>query len=126
MAYGMLSAKLCELDDDICRLHGRIQQGAENLDSEIRAAELELEESQKYLNEKLVFSRSEAVQNIAKVYRTIEDALAREQTELKELTADERLLLAEYSLDFAMLAARKAVLQSLRAIKSSENEDRSK
>lgn len=123
MAYGMLSAKLCELDDDICRLHGRIQQGAENLDSEIRAAELELEESQRSLNERLAFSRSEAVQDIAKIYRRIENALSSEQ---KELSADERLLLAEYSLDFAMLAARKAVLQSLRAIKSSENEDRSK
>ena len=123
MAYGMRSAKLCELDDDICRLHGRIQQGAENLDSEIRAAELELEESQRSLNERLAFSRSEAVQDIAKIYRRIENALSSEQ---KELSADERLLLAEYSLDFAMLAARKAVLQSLRAIKSSENEDRSK
>lgn len=123
MAYGMLSAKLCELDNDICRLHGRIQQGAENLDSEIRAAELELEESQRSLNERLAFSRSEAVQDIAKIYRRIENALSSEQ---KELSADERLLLAEYSLDFAMLAARKAVLQSLRAIKSSENEDRSK
>ena len=123
MAYGMLSAKLCELDDDICRLHGRIQQGAENLDSEIRAAEIELEESQRSLNERLAFSRSEAVQDIAKIYRRIENALSSEQ---KELSADERLLLAEYSLDFAMLAARKAVLQSLRAIKSSENEDRSK
>lgn len=123
MAYGMLSAKLCELDDDICRLHGRIQQGAENLDSEIRAAELELEESQRSLNEKLAFSRSEAVQDIAKIYRRIENALSSEQ---KELSADERLLLAEYSLDFAMLAARKAVLQSFRAIRSSENEDRSK
>lgn len=123
MAYGMLSAKLCELDDDICRLHGRIQQGAENLDSEIRAAELDLEESQRSLNERLAFSRSEAVQDIAKIYRRIENALSSEQ---KELSADERLLLAEYSLDFAMLAARKAVLQSLRAIKSSENEDRSK
>lgn len=123
MAHGMLSAKLCELDDDICRLHGRIQQGAENLDSEIRAAELELEESQRSLNERLAFSRSEAVQDIAKIYRRIENALSSEQ---KELSADERLLLAEYSLDFAMLAARKAVLQSLRAIKSSENEDRSK
>lgn len=123
MAYGMLSAKLCELDDDICRLHGRIQQGAENLDSEIRAAELELEESQRSLNERLAFSRSEAVQDIAKIYRRIENALSSEQ---KELSADERLLLAEYSLDFAMLAARKAVLQSLRAIRSSENEDRSK
>lgn len=39
MAHGMLSAKLCELDDDICRLHGRIQQGAENLNPEIKAAE---------------------------------------------------------------------------------------
>ncbi len=126
MAHGMLSAKLCELDDDICRLHGRIQQGAENLDSEIRAAELELEESQRSLNERLAFSRSEAVQDIAKIYRRIENALSSEQTELKELSADERLLLAEYSLDFAMLAARKAVLQSLRAIRSSENEDRSK
>ena len=123
MAYGMLSAKLCELDDDICRLHGRIQQGAENLDSEIRAAELELEESQRSLNERLAFSRSEAVQDIAKIYRRIENALSSEH---KELSADERLLLAEYSLDFAMLAARKAVLQSLRAIRSSENEDRSK
>ena len=123
MAYWMLSAKLCELDDDICRLHGRIQQGAENLDSEIRAAELELEESQRSLNERLAFSRSEAVQDIAKIYRRIENALSSEQ---KELSADERLLLAEYSLDFAMLAARKAVLQSLRAIRSSENEDRSK
>lgn len=124
MAHGMLSAKLCELDDDICRLHGRIQQGAENLDSGIRAAELELEESQRSLDEKLAFSRSEAVQDIAKIYRRIENALS--SSEQKELSADERLLLAEYSLDFAMLAVRKAVLQSLRAIRSSENEDRSK
>lgn len=124
MAHGMLSAKLCELDNDICRLHGRIQQGAENLNPEIKAAELELEKSQRFLDEKLTFSRSEAVQDIAKVYRTIENALS--SSEQKELSADERLLLAEYSLDFAMLAVRKAVLQSLRAIRSSENEDRSK
>lgn len=64
------------------------------------------------------------MQDIAKVYRTIENALS--SSEQKALSADERLLLAEYSLDFAMLAVRKAVLQSLRAIRSSENEDRSK
>ena len=128
MAHGILAVKLCELDDMICRLHGRIHLSESSntgeLDEEIARAERELYELQSSVSGKLSFSQSEAVSRISRKYRAVETALESIESDDPPASPDERILNAEYSLDFAMLAAEKAVLESLLAIRSSMDEDR--
>ena len=130
MGHGILSVKLCELDEAVCRLHGRIHlsesRNPEELDEEIARAERDLYELKSAVSGKLRFSQSAAVSRISRKYMAVEEALRSAASDDVQPSSDERLLIAEYYLDFAMLAAEKAVLESLMAIRSSMDEERRK
>ncbi len=130
MAHEILSVKLCELDDCICRLHGRIHLSESSdykaLDDEIRKMEKECKESRQALSDKLHHSKSDSVVKLSNAYDTVEDVI--KDLELYkdgQWSADDRILLAEYSLDFALLAAETALHKSLEAIKAFKDEQRS-
>ena len=97
-----------------------------NIDEEIARAERELYELKSAVSGKLRFSQSAAVSRISRKYMAVEEALRSAATDDEQPSSDERLLIAEYYLDFAILAAEKAVLESLMAIRSSMDEDRRK
>lgn len=125
MAHEILTVKLCELEDQLARLSGRIHlsetAGHDRLRQEIGALSKECAEGELILQKKLQLSRAEMVATLAAAYREIEQVIQRAKEALEDPAAgrdgaEEKLLLAEYALDFAVQAARRALLLSMEAI----------
>ena len=129
MPHEILSVKLCELDEEISQLHGRIllsqTAGHERLQEEIQALRRECDAQEFTIRNRLQHSRTEWVRPMAEAFDQV-DRIIRSALEeaslpapdefLQEATAEEQLLLAEYMLDFALQAADRALLASLTAI----------
>lgn len=129
MAHEILSIKLCELEDQIIRLLHRIRLSETidqvQLEREIKALKQECEENELTMEEKLQLSRAEIVSVIAQTYAEMQQALQKNNDALRDrdsrsldsdAKSEERILLAEYALDFAVQAANRALLLSLEAI----------
>ena len=119
------SAKLYELDREFGLLHGSISSAKtasrEQLGQELARLRQKNEADRLAFQTKLKFSRSPMVGKLASSYETIEAFIDRERAEQdgpfsevwrRGLSAEEALLLAEYSLDFAAQAANHALLLS--------------
>lgn len=129
MAHEILSIKLCQLEERVERLHRRIRlsetENHAQLRREIDQMEAECLTSEAALREKLQHSRSPLVSVLNQGYSQMEQliqtsqrqmqALARENPD-REIQMEEKLLLAEYALDFAHQAADRALLVSLEAV----------
>lgn len=131
MPHEILSVKLCELDEKIARLHSRIQlsetAGKERIQAEIESLQNECAETELILRNKLQFSRANVLAGLSEFYQDAEQLIQQAKEKLKHSSADgqgktlnveEKLLLAEYSLDFAVQAANRALLASLEAIEA--------
>ena len=128
MPHEILSVKLCELDEQIARLHSRIHlsetAGHERLRLEVEALQKECAETELTLCNKLHFSKAAVVTRLSEFYDKVEEIVRQEtltppvESQDKDLAAEEKLLLAEYALDFAMQAANRALLTSLKAIET--------
>ena len=129
MAHEILTVKLCELEDQLARLSSRIHltetANREQLHQEIRALSQECAETALTLQRKLRLSRAEVVATLAKTYGEIERIIQEAKSELEEQSihrrdadyaAEEKILLAEYALDFAVQASNRALLLSMEAI----------
>ena len=129
MAHEILSVKLCELEDQFSRLSSRVHlsetAGHEQLQQEMMALSKECAETKLTLQKKLQMSKAEMVAVLASTYKEIEQALQTSRLKLQEQAADrdhsdalaeEKILIAEYALDFAALAANRALLLSMEAI----------
>lgn len=129
MAHEILTVKLCELEDQLSRLSSRIHL-SETADHprllrEIRALSRECDETELTLRTKLRRSRAEMVSVLADCYGDVEQTIHKAEEALKEqilrsgnpeAAAEEKILLAEYALDFAIQAANRALLLSMQAI----------
>lgn len=133
MAQEILGVKLCQLDDKISRLHSYIHQsqmvGSDHLCREIEAVRQECTASESVLKERLEHSKSSLVSVLAQSYRQAEQIIQNEREALWQHTTDdpetaleEKLLLAEYALDFAYLASERALLLSLEAIAAQQSQ----
>lgn len=129
MAHEILSIKLYELEEQIARLLSRIElwESADNaqLKKAIKALELECEENEQSLKKKLELSRSGIVSTIAHTYGQIEAVIHQCKADLQtkaeqrtepDLEAEEKILLAEYALDFSVQAANRALLLAMEAM----------
>lgn len=129
MTHEILSVKLCELEEQISRLSSRIHlsetAGHDQLRQEIRALSKECTETELTLREKLRLSKAEVVATLAKAYEEVEQLIQKAKSELETQAAsrddgdaavEEKILLAEYVLDFAVEAANRALLLSMEAI----------
>lgn len=129
MAHEILSVKLCELDDQLSRLSSRIHlsetAGHDQLRQEIDALTKECAETELTLQKRLKLSKAEAVATLASTYGEIEQIIQRAKSTLKaqavcrkdaDYEAEEKILLAEYALDFAVQEANRALLLSMEAI----------
>lgn len=129
MAHEILTVKLCELEEQFARLSSRIhrseQADRDALRQEILALSEECAKTERTLREKLQLSRAEVVATLAASYEEIEEiirqttaALAKQAAgrEDADFESEEKILLAEYALDFAVQAANRALLLSLEAI----------
>lgn len=142
MAHEILSIKLYELDEKIRRMHSRIHLSEtaqhSQLAEEISSLQKECRESELMLRRALEFSRAGAVSRLSAAYTEVERIIQKVKDEINEQiqekegetpSVEEKILLAEYALDFAMQAANHALLISMEAIDAQmrlqENEERS-
>lgn len=131
MAHEILSLKLNELEDRLGKLHSRIHLSEtadhSRLCREIEALRLEGAQSELALRKKLELSKSEYVSVLYTAYEQVQQLIQETGTKIQVLArqrpdpaslAEAKLLLAEYSLDFAHQAADTALLISMDAIGS--------
>lgn len=144
MAHQILAAKLCELDQKIGRLHSRIRlcetEDPEEIRRELDSLRRECQVERGALRDRMRFSRSPAAARIAGTFDQIAEILERARQEARreaedgppegtlpveklpegtlreKMLPEERILLAEYMLDFALQSADEALLASLEAI----------
>ena len=129
MAHEILSVKLCELEEQLARLSSRIHLSEtadrQQLQQEIQALCRECAETELTLQTKLQRSKAEIVSILADSYAEVEQSAQKAKAALQEQalcrddsedTAEVKILLAEYALDFALQAANRAVLLSMEAI----------
>lgn len=129
MAHEILSVKLCELENQLARLNSRIHLSEtadhDRLRQEITTLSKEFAESELTLQKKLQFSKAEIITALANNYGEIEQIIQKATSELEKHTSssvnadtatEQKILLAEYALDFTFQAANRALLLSLEAI----------
>lgn len=141
MAHEILSIKLWELEEQITRLLTRIQlsETADNaqLQQAIEALKRECTENELALKNKLQLSRAGIVGTISHTYGQIETVIHQCKADLEayaspetapEQEAEEKILLAEYALDFSIQAANRALLLAMEAMaaQSTQPEERRK
>lgn len=139
MANEILSIKMYELDRKIARLQSRIElSGSADHDRirlEAEALRRECMENKTELANRLKHSRNSKVAVLAECYdeigQTIQKAVSRLETGEggqvgADFSADEKILFAEYTLDFAMQAVNRALLVSMEALDAymSQQEER--
>lgn len=129
MTHEILSVKLCQLSDRVGRLRSRIHMSETASHSQLRREigflERECAEAEMTLRENLRGSKSNLVSVVAQSYEQMERIIQNTKDQMKAMAADdpdaeavaeEKILLAEYALDFAQQAADRALLLSMEAI----------
>ena len=128
MAQEILTAKLNELDRQLRKLHRQIQKSSPansiRLRKELEQVRKECAENEKTLRCRLRFSRAGVVTGLAVSYNQVEQIIQETIDTIEapgvsqETAKEEKILLAEYALDFAMQAAGRALLLSLEAMEA--------
>ena len=108
----MFAAKMIELDEKLRHLHERIDDGEHE---DITALMCELNALTEEYN-----LEQDAIQALISIYNDVQERMHNAAESDPEATwnenAENTALLAEYALDFAILAADRALLLSLKAI----------
>lgn len=136
MAAGLFDAKLAELQEQMTHLGERLENlerlDPEQLQKETQALREKCGTSEQEMGQRLSTSRADVVQILGSTYAGIGQLLCKLDGNLQEHfagekdpgeTADEKTLLAEYSLDFALLAADRALLLSMEAMEAQNGID---
>lgn len=131
MANGILSAKLQEMDGQFSLLHDRIQMcdslNVDCIHELLQTIIAECDEKDTSLRQNLEHSQVEETAVLLEQYNAIETVICQAKKTLevqpqisqnREETAEELSLLAEYELDFAMLAANRALAVSTQALEA--------
>lgn len=129
MAHEILSVKLCQLDERMERLHSRIHISEtacqSRLQQEIDALTEECDQAEATLRESLARSKSGVASVLSQGYDQVGQIIRRTKDRLQsiatanpdqEAAVEEKILLAEYALDFAHQAADRALLLCMDAI----------
>lgn len=135
MAHEILSAKLNELDGKIGRLHSRIHisesEDLAQLAQAICDLRRECKEEMAMLQNQLQYSKAGSAETLSAAYQNIEATISTAQAALQSQTwtdaqaVEEKILVAEYALDFALQAADHALLCALDAIQTEKDSERS-
>ena len=135
MAQGILNAKLDELDRQLRKVQRKIQKsGSANparLRADLEQVRKEYAENEKALRNRLRFSRSGVVTGLSVSYNQVEQIIRETKNKMEmpggqEAEKEEKILLAEYALDFAMQAAERALLLSLEAMEAQTKQQEKK
>ena len=135
MAQGILNAKLDELDRQLRKVQRKIQKsGSANparLRADLEQVRKEYAENEKALRNRLRFSRSGVVTGLSVSYNQVEQIIRETKNKMEmpggqEAEKEEKILLAEYALDFAMQAAERALLLSMEAMEAQTKQQEKK
>lgn len=126
MANEIFSIKMYELDQKIGRLRSRIEiiesSDHDRIRSEISGLRGECAENRAELVSRMKYSKNRRVAVLSESYEEMEQMIKNAMDKLEHggeneaFSADERILLAEYTLDFAMQAVNHALLVSMEAL----------
>ena len=122
MEQDMLAEKLAEVDAQLAGVHAKLRSAAQ-MDAAIAQTREETAQCAHALAERLRHSRAHQVGEIADAFEEIREIVSRVQTEVRrgdESGEEMQLLFAEYAMDFAMQAARHALLVALEAIRDEQ------
>ena len=115
MEQDVLAGKLAEVDAQLAGVHAKLQSAAQmesaELDAAIAQTREETAQCAHALAERLRHSRAHQVREIADAFEVRRDDESGEEMQL---------LFAEYAMDFAMQAARHALLVALEAIRDEQ------
>lgn len=137
MAQEIFDVKLYELDEKIKNIHNTIRSSQSDshnrLKEKIKALEEELDQIKFSLEMRLKFSKAPSVASLSKTYEQIEKEIKNattaiensiftetnlRQNQISVNISETQILLAEYSLDFALLAVNHALLSCLKAMET--------
>lgn len=141
MSNEILSIKLYELDKKIGQLHSRIRLSEsaehESINEQISALRKECTENEAVLCDRLRYSKAGVVSRLGEAYTEIVRIIKETKETFcssggekgsDDFSVEEKILFAEYSLDFAMQAANHALLASMEALdaqmRQQEQEDK--
>lgn len=120
MKTEIVSMKLHELDETLYQLHQRMEQttvwNEKQMEQTIQMLRKECLQTKERLKRQLSNSRADILQEVFRTYCQIERIVNQFCNTLHTNMLEERILLAEYSLDFAIQAANEALLLSLEVI----------
>lgn len=120
MEQDMLAGKLAEVDAQLAGVHAKLRSAAQmesaELDAAIAQTREETAQCAHALAERLRHSRAHQVREIADAFEEIRKIVRRGDESGEEM----QLLFAEYAMDFAMQAARHALLVALEAIRDEQ------
>ena len=127
MEQDVLAGKLAEVDAQLAGVRAKLQSAAQmestELNSAIAQTREETEQCARALAERLRHSRAHQVGEIADAFEEIRVIVRRVQTEVRrgeESGVEMQRRCAEYAMDFAMQAARHALLVALEAIRDEQ------
>lgn len=127
--------ELDELDRQLRKIQRKIQKsGSANparLRADLEQVRKEYAENEKALRNRLRFSRSGVVTGLSVSYNQVEQIIQETKNKMEmpggqEAEKEEKILLAEYALDFAMQAAERALLLSLEAMEAQTKQQEKK
>ena len=125
MAHEVLAAKLQELDESLKLLRSRIHicelESSEQLQQEIYALQSECLQASAALQDSLQHSKAASVAVLASAYQQIEHVILNTMQTLQTQEPEDKILLAEYALDFSAQASNHALLCALEAIAAQKN-----
>lgn len=128
MANEILSVKLEELNQKLDRLRSRIQTAAcadrDWLHGESEMLRQEFTEEERMLRDRLEHSKSGVVAELSGAYHRIQQEIRQTEEACTQagnredpaFPAEEKLLVAEYALDFAVQAVNRGLLTALEAM----------
>lgn len=129
MAHEILSVKLYELEKKIEQLCGRIQisesASHDRIKAETETLRRECAENALILRNRLMFSKASAVAKLSEAYVRVEQIIKKTKEEIGNsmteecsgsIPVEEKILLAENALDFAMQVSNHALLIAMEAI----------
>ena len=108
MEQDMLAGKLAEVDAQLAGVHAKLQSAAQMESAELDAAIAQTREETEQC--------ADAFEEIRKIVRRVQTEVRRGDESGEEM----QLLFAEYAMDFAMQAARHALLVALEAIRDEQ------
>ena len=130
MAHSILSVKLRELDREVSSIHRRIHLAEAGPSAAARREYRQLLRAyaaKKHQTAKLLrCSQADSTRYLLDAYRGMEEIMATLRHNLSQTSGDaeEKLLWAEYALDFAAQAANRAVLLSLEAVSAHRSSEK--